>query len=651
MEQRRLTERALADHHIARFTSQPMLDPRESMTARPIPCPTPEPPPIIAPRDTPYVGVLGLEVDATDTTRGILSVRETIPVSPGPMTLLYPKWIPGYHSPQNPLELFAGLEIRIGDEVLPWRRDPVEVYAFHLEIPESADAIEATFQFLTPTNSAQGDVVVTSDLMNLQWGRMVLYPAGHFSRQIRVQARLKLPDRWNCATVLEALASERQWITFETVTLDVLVDSPVMAGRLSRDVPLDDDGAAVMVLFGHAAEHLDPSEAQIEPHRALVAQARRLFGSRHYDRYRFLVALSDELGGGGVEHHRSAEIVAPPNYFTEWDRAYPTRDVFGHEFTHSWNGKFRRGADSWTPSFERPIRNSLMWVYEGQTQYWGHVLTARSGLWSSQSAMEALAKVAATYDVRPGGMWRTMADTTRDPIIVARAPLPWPSWQRNEDYYSEGQLLWLAVDTLLREKTGDRRCLDDFAQAFFGIEDGRMTTLTYVYEDVIETLNRIAPHDWRSFFDEALESREPGAPLEGLERGGYRLVYRDHRTEFCRRYDAFHQQFDLRFSVGLTMSADGEVLEVMWGSAAFDAGLTAGSRIKSVEGRDYGELALRDAISEATNGAPIRLELETRGRTREVELAYSEGHRFPHLEPISGARARLDEILAPRASC
>jgi len=317
-------ERALADKPIERSAAQPPFDRRDASAASPLPRPTAEPPPIVEPRDVPYPGLIRLEVDATDTARGILSVRQTIPVRAGCLTLLYPKWIPGYHSPQNPLELFAGLEIRTGDRVLPWRRDPVEVYAFHLDVPENAETLQASFQFLSPTTSAQGEVVVTPDLMNLQWGRMLLYPAGHFSRQIRVQAQLKLPDGWRCATVLEAAATDGAWTTFQPASLDGLVDSPVMAGRLVREVPLDDEGAVVMALFGHAAEALQASDAQVAPHRALVTQAIRLFGSRHYDHYRFLVALSDELGGGGVEHHRSAEIVAPPTYFTEWDRACTT---------------------------------------------------------------------------------------------------------------------------------------------------------------------------------------------------------------------------------------------------------------------------------------------------------------------------------------
>ncbi len=605
----------------------------------------------VNPQDIDYPGILRLAIDATDTARGIVAGRLTLPVAQaGPMTLLYPKWMPGYHSPQNPLELFAGLEIRAGDTLLDWRRDPTEVYAFHCDVPPGTRELAIAFQFLSPTSASQGDVVVTSDIMNLQWGRMLLYPAGHFARRITVEPSLTLPEGWDFAAVLEETGRDGATVSFRSLPLDVLVDSPVMAGRHMREVALDEAGEVRMAMFAHCPEHLEADDRQIAHKRALAEQAEKLFASRHFDRYRFLVALSDEVGGGGVEHHRSAEIVAPPTYFTRWDTHLPKRDVFAHEFTHSWNGKFRRGADSWTPSFEVPIRNSLMWVYEGQTQYWGHVLTARAGLWSTQSALEALAKVAAVYDVRPGGEWRTMADTTRDPIINARAPLPWPSWQRNEDYYSEGQLMWFGIDTLLRKLSGDERSLDDFARAFFGCENGCMDTLTYDLEEVIATLQGIADYDWAGYIEDQLYRRGKGVPLDGLERGGYRLAYRPYRTDFCKRFDAEAGQLDMRFSIGLTMGKDGTVREVMWGSAAFEAGLVAGALVQRVNGKDYSEQVLSRAIDDAAGGAPLTLTVRKRPQSvpGDIAVAYDGGHRFPHLVPIEGARRRLDEIFAAR---
>lgn len=606
---------------------------------------------IDVPQDIDYPGTLKLEIDATDTLRGILSARLSLPVArAGRMTLFYPKWMPGYHAPQNPIELFAGLEIRAGDTVLDWRRDEVEVYAFHIDVPDGTQSLDISFQFLSPTADSQGDVVVTEDLLNLQLGRVLLYPAGYYARRIEVEPSVTLPEGWSFATVLDVAGRDGQRICFAPARLDIVVDSPIMAGRHALEIPLDERGTVEMALFAHDGSALEVSPEQVKLHRALVDQADRLFASRHFDRYRFLGALSEELGGGGVEHHRSAEIVLAPSYFGEWDRHLTKRDVFAHEFVHSWNGKFRRGADSWSPSFEIPIRNSLMWVYEGQTQYWGHVLTARSGLWPAETALQALAKIAATYDVRPGNLWRTMADTTRDPIIAGRAPLPWPSWQRSEDYYSEGQLLWLSVDTLIRELSGDQRSLDDFARAFFGIDDGRVETRTYDVEEVVRSLNALAEHDWAAMFDAAIHRRDPSVPLEGIERGGYRLVYRSYRNDFCKSFDALAGQFDMRFSIGLTMGDDGTVQEVMWGSPAFDAGLTAGALIQQVNGEEYRHERIAAAIEEATSGQPLTLTVRARSqsRPRDILVDYREGHRFPHLEAQPGKPQRLQSILAPR---
>jgi predicted metalloprotease with PDZ domain len=251
---------------------------------------------IPAPRDIPFHGVIALAIDATDTDRGIISCRATVPVADtGATTLLYPKWMPGYHSPQNPIELFAGLEIRAGDVLLDWRRDAVEVYVFHIDVPVSTDALDICFQFLSPTAASQGDVVVTEDLLNLQFGRMLLYPAGYYARAIRVQATVTLPDGWAFSTVLEPAGRDGSTVTFESTSLDVLVDSPLMAGRHCRSIALDE--TVHLCLFAHNAAGLRISEEQIRLHASLVAQADRLFTSRHFDRYRFLLALSQELGG------------------------------------------------------------------------------------------------------------------------------------------------------------------------------------------------------------------------------------------------------------------------------------------------------------------------------------------------------------------
>lgn len=600
------------------------------------------------PRDVAFPGTIVLTVDATDQSRAIFQVEEVIPVpAPGPMTLLYPKWLPGYHSPSAPISSLAGLEITAGGRRLDWKRDLIEVHAFHIDVPEGAQTVEVRFQFLSPTGSAQGRIVVTPDMLNLQWNTVLLYPAGYYSRRIQVHARVRLPEGFEYGSALRGTMDGRE-VSFEPASLDVLIDSPIFAGRYYRRVHLDDEGTVTMNIVADRPDLLGATPDQIEAHRALVVQADLLFEARHFDHYDFLVALSDELGGIGVEHHRSCEIGTDPSYFLEWDQHEPSRDVMAHEYTHSWNGKFRRGADSWTQTFEQPIRNSLMWVYEGQTQYWGNVLSARSGLWTKQHALQSLARTAAIYDNREGRRWRSMSDTTGDPIISGRAPLPWLSWQRSEDYYSEGQLLWFDVDTLIRELSNDTLSLDTFAAAFFGPRAGSYVTYTYEFADVVQQLDEVVHHDWEAFLGERLESRDARPPLGGITRGGYRLVYRKTPTEFATLSDSLLHVLCLRFSLGLTIGEKGSLQEVLWGSSAFHAGLTASSTIVAVNGRAYTHSEIKQAVTAAEQGGPLVLLVRSGRRHREVSLEYRGGHRYPDLEPVEGARRRLDEIFAPR---
>jgi predicted metalloprotease with PDZ domain len=523
------------------------------------------------------------------------------------------------------------------------------VHAFHVEVPQGASEIVAEFQFLSPTSPSQGRVVVTPTLLNLQWNAVLLYPAGHFSRRIIIEPSVALPAGWQFGCALDVTTRSGDTTTFAPVALDVLVDSPMFAGLHYRRIALDDGGAVHLNIIADTADLLNATDEQIAPHRAMVAEADMLFGARHFDRYEYLLALSDELGGIGVEHHRSCETATVPGYFTQWEASAPRRDTIAHEYTHSWNGKYRRGSDSWTPSFERPIRNSLMWVYEGLTQYWGQVLAARSGLWSRDMALGALAQTAASYDIRQGRRWRAMSDTTRDPIIAARSPLPWASWQRSEDYYSEGQLVWLEIDTLLRELSGETRSLDDFAAAFFGMDDGSYITRPYDFDEVVATLEALVPNDWQAFLVDKLERKTAGAPLGGVERGGYRLCYKDHPSAYAAATDALGGMVNLTFSLGLSLSGDGAVQEVIWGGPAFDAGLTAGSTILAVNDRAFSPDDLKRAITAAIDGEAIRLLVKSGKRHRTVAISYQDGLRYPHLE-ANADTPRLDAILSARAS-
>ncbi|MBV8239076.1 MAG: M61 family metallopeptidase, partial [Sphingomonas sp.] len=418
----------------------------------------PQPAPFVdtipAPRDEAYPGTITLNVDATDTTRGILRVKQTIPVAKaGPMALLYPKWLPGNHAPRGEIEKLAGLVIRANGKVLPWTRDPVDVYAFHIDVPAGAKQLDVDFQFISATKADQGRIVVTPTMISLQPNQVSLYPAGYFTRRIPVRMNVTFPAGWTAAGALRAKATGNVW-AYEPTNYEILVDSPLLAGRYGRVIPLSE--RVTLNVFADEPDELVATPAQIDAHKSLVDQAIKTFGSQHYDHYDFLLSITDQLGGIGLEHHRSSENGVTPGYFAKWNEGPGRRNLLPHEYTHSWNGKFRRGADLWTPDFRTPMRGSLLWVYEGQTQFWGYVLQARSGLVSKQDTLDQYAMIMASYDSQPARHWRDLVDTTNDPVISARRPKGWQSWQRSEDYYNEGLLVWMDVDSLLREQSGGK---------------------------------------------------------------------------------------------------------------------------------------------------------------------------------------------------
>ena len=612
---------------------------------------------VAPPRDVPYAGVLKLNVDATDLERRIFRVREEIPVVAGPLTLLYPQWLPGKHAPRGAIEKLAGLVIRGNGQPLEWRRDSLDMHAFHLDVPAGVTTLVVEFEFLSAQESRQGRVVVTPEMLNLQWETVALYPAGHHASRIMFAPSVRLPQGWRFGSALEVVdgatpnaTAADGGVSFKPVTFDVLVDSPMFAGRHFKRVDLGGKRAPVHLnIVADEAKQLEIQPKQLQLHRNLIEQAHKLFGSQQYDHYDFLLALSDRLGGIGLEHHRSSENSQDPGYFTEWDKHAPDRDLLAHEYTHSWNGKFRRPAGLATPNFNVPMQDDLLWVYEGQTQYWGHVLSARSGLWSAEQARDALAGVVATYaDNRPGFAWRNLADTSHDPIIAARRPLAYRNYQMSEDYYSAGALLWLAVDAQLRELSRGRRSLDDFARAFFGIEDGSHAVRPYVFEDVVEALDAVAPHDWSAFLRTRLEANAP--PLDGLAASGWRLVYTDQPSAFQKTSESNRASLNHAASIGLSLgSKDGRITDVRWNGPAFKAGIVPTSILVAVNGRAFSAERLKDAIA-ATKDAAAPIELLVRNGDEYVtrRIDYRGGLKYPHLERIPASVDRLGAILAPR---
>jgi predicted metalloprotease with PDZ domain len=598
-------------------------------------------------RDIAYPGTIQLDVDATDIDRAIFNVKQVIPVAEaGPMVLLMPEWLPGNHSPRGQIDKLAGLKITANGKPVPWKRDTVDVYAFHIDVPEGAKKLDIAFQFLSATAPNQGRVAIAPNMLNVQWESVSLYPAGYYTRRIPIQATVKYPEGWTAASALPAKKVGSTY-SYDTTNYEVLVDSPVFAGRYFREWKLTD--RVDLNVVADSPEELNATPEQIAMHTKLVEQAVKLFGAQHYDRYDFLLAITDEMGSIGLEHHRSSENGVNPGYFTKWSDGPGERNLLPHEMTHSWNGKFRRGADLWTPDFRTPMRDSLLWVYEGQTQFWGYVLGARSGLFSKQETLDALAGIAANLDARPAREWRPLIDTTNDPVISQRRPKGWTSWQRSEDYYNEGMLVWLEADGLLRKMSRGKKSLDDFARAFFGINDGDWGQVTYTFDDVVKTLNDIQPYDWAAFLNQRLNGLSARAPINGFAEGGYKLVYTDEPTPWFKNNDKRRETSDYTFSIGMVVGKGGAISAVNWDGPAFQAGLDVGGTIVAVDGREFSDDRLKAAIVAAKGGkAPIKLLVKSGTRFRDVAIDYHDGLRYPRLEKIGTGEGGLDRLLSEK---
>lgn len=589
--------------------------------------------PIAAPKDHPYPGEIQLKVDATDINHRVMHVHETVSgVSEGTV-LLYPQWLPGTHAPEGTIERLGGIRFTANGLPVTWKRDPVQVFAFRLSLKPGLHAIDIDFDYLSPTSAKVGALEVSRELLMIEWNELVFYPAGYFARQIPVQAQVTFPADWQFASALETASSDPVQTQFKRTTLETLIDSPVYAGRYASRLDLD-PGAAVPVhmdLFADRPENLAVKPEQLEAYRNLVRQAYKLYGSHHYNHYDFLYSLSDQIQQNGLEHHRSSEDGSDPDSFTKWDKEAFARDLLPHEFTHSWNGKFRRPADLWTPNYNVPMQDSLLWVYEGQTQYWGQVLAARSGLRTRQQALDQFAITAAHYEVQKGRQWRPLQDTTNDEIINPRRPQSWLDWQRFEDYYDEAALIWLDADTWIREHSKGARSLDDFARAFFGINDGSFTVVTYTFDDIVKALNAVEPNDWAGFLRQRLDAIGKPVPEEGFHHGGYKLVYTDKPSDYQAATEEQHKRIDLLNSIGIEIDAkdsskDGTLSQVIWDSPAFKAKLTEGAQIIAINGIAYDADVLKDAIRAAHGAqAPIQLIVKNGDRYLVANVDYHDG--------------------------
>lgn len=614
------------------------------------PQPVPLPPPVEAPRDLPFPGKIDLLVNLTDVERRIVNVTENIPVKAGALTLLYPQWIPGNHSPTGPISKISGLEIKTDGRVLSWTRDRVNVFAFHVQVPTGVQKIQVNFQFLVPLRSREGRISMSSNIADLAWNTVLLYPAGYFSRQITFSPSVELPSRWHFACALEKSSQDGGTVHFADTPLNTLVDSPLYAGVNFKRLDLSTDATNQVFLnvFADTPADLANTPKQLELLKEMVRQAAKLYASHHYRHYDFLFLLSDSVGGIGLEHHQSSEDGTHANYFTDWEAGISSRDLLAHEYTHSWNGKFRRPADLWTPNFNVPMQDDLLWVYEGMTQYFGYVLTARSGLRTPEQTMDLIAATAANFNISPGRDWRALVDTTNQPTISQRSAVTWVSWQRPEDYYSEGMLIWLDADTKIRELSGGKKSLDDFAKLFFGIDNGSFVTQTYTFDDLVEALNTVQAYDWKSFLHARVYAIAPHAPEDGLTRGGYHLSYSDTIPTWRKHQLRPDSAESFATSVGFALKKDGELTNVWWNSPAFHAGITPDMQLTAVNGIAYAPGKLESAIVAAEKDkAPIKLILKRGDHFETIDLDYHNGLRYPKLERVEGSPDRLSDIFAP----
>ena len=599
-------------------------------------------------------GPVVLTVRLSRPSQQFFDVHEVMPAKPGPLTLYYPKWIPGDHAPDGPIEEMMGLEITAGGQRIAWHRDEVDMFAFHLTVPLGVDRIEVRFQF--PASDR-----ITPHLMGLAWNGTALYYAGYPTRVQMYQPTLVIPAGWGYASALKTQERSGGRITFKAVPFNTLADSPVIAGEYFREIDVTPPASPVhryLDMVGDSAAAIDISATQIADFRRLVEQEEALFHSHHYDDYHFLLTLSDYTSKGGLEHHRSSDDRARSGakMFADADHFMLDASLLPHESTHSWNGKFMRPAGLWQPDFDRPEHGWGLWVYEGLTVYLGDMLTVRSGLWSPDTWRQVVAYRAAALAHRPGRDWRPLMDTTVGAQLVYGSTMRWSNWRRQTDFYREGQLLWLAVDMKIRALSHDRHSIADFAQRFFGVDNGSFVTRTYTFNDVVSGLGAVQPYDWAGFLHTWLDGVGSQVPLlSGIEASGWRLVYTDQPNRYQNVLENVGEGeleakgVDEMFSVGLFLENAGKVLDGVWPGPAFKAGLAPGMKLIAVDGRPYSTQVLRAAIVHAQKtGEALLIQAQNDGVVAQYTVHYDGGLKYPHLVRAQGKTDYLEEILAPK---
>lgn len=591
-----------------------------------------------------------LRVDASDAPRNILHSTIAIPVSAGAITLVYPKWIPGNHRPTGPIQNLTGLHIKAGEQEIEWQRDFEDMYAFHLQVPPGVRELEVSLDTLTYNGQSSA---ASSKVLDLNWNQVVIYPKDADANAVQVTASIRVPHGWKFGTALTPARQDDSSAEFQPVSLTRLVDSPLIAGAIYRQVQLTPPGQGpvhVMDLVGESETALQMTDKDLASYKQLVAETGKLFGARHYEKYHFLVTLSDQTAHHGLEHHESSDNGTAEETFTDPDWHNLEADLMPHEFVHSWNGKYRRPAGLVTPNFQKPMKGDLLWVYEGLTDYLGDILAARTGLRSPEQWRENAAYTAAMLDHRAGRTWRPLQDTATSVQILFTAPPEWTNWRRSADYYPEGFLIWLEVDTLIRRQTKGEKSLNDFCRAFFGGQSGPPTVVSYTFEDVVAALNQVVPHDWAALLHERLDSKSPHAPLGGIENGGWKLVYNDQKNATMEAQEKTSDRVDLSFSLGIILDKEGAIIDAIPGSPAYKAGAGPGMKLIGVNGRKYSKDWVRAALrSSTTSTQPMELLVENAEYYESLKVDYHQGDRYPHLVRDESQPDLLDEVIKPLA--
>ena len=597
-----------------------------------------------------------IHVDLTDAPRNIYHAHLRIPVNPGAITLVFPKWIPGNHRPSGPIGALTGINMQALGQPLAWERDPVDMYAFHVTVPAAADELQVSLDAVTTQDSAGGGgPAASSNLLDLNWNAVVLYPQGTKSDAVEFAPSVTLPANWKFGTALTVARTAGDKIEFAPTSLTTLIDSPLIAGLFYRQIELTKPGETpvhVMDIVADSESELAMKPEELAAYQKLIAETGALFGARHYRQYHFLYTLSDVVGGHGLEHHESNDSAAAGRTLLDPDLDLVFADLVPHEFAHSWNGKYRRPAGLATPDYQEPMIGDLLWVYEGLTEYLGTLLAARSGLWSPEQYREALARTAAELDHRTGRNWRPLEDTARSVQILRMSGRQWTSWRRGLDYYPEGELIWLEVDATIRQRTHGQRSLNDFCRSFHGGESGPPKVVPYTFDDIVRALNEIAPgdarFDWAALLHERVAATSTHAPLGGIERGGWKLVYNDQPNALTEAGEKLEKFSDFSYSLGLYVGEDGNFFDVIVDSPAYAAGLGPGMKLLAVNGRKYSPPVLHAALKAAQASVdPIELLVENAQYIKTYSVTYHNGDRNPHLERVTDQPDLLSDILKP----